>query len=214
MSLKVKICGVTSLSHVKASINGNAEMIGLMFYKKSPRYIDLKKAKKISEYAEKKIKRVGVVANIKFEEIKKITSLIKLDYLQFHGSESFEFIKKIKKKLKIKIIKALKIENINDIKKIEKFRKVSDFILIDSKIIKKNNINFKKRTLQLNTNIIKKIKNKKSLILSGGLNINNVYKSVKESGIKFIDVSSSLENKIGKKNIKKIDNFLKITTKL
>ena len=214
MALKVKICGVKSLNHVKASIKGNADMIGLMFYKKSPRFINLKKAKKISDYAENKIKKVGVVANFKLNEIKRIIDIIKLDYLQFHGNESVDFLKKIKKKFKIKIIKALKIENAKDIKRIKEYRKISDLILIDSKIVKKKNINFKKKTLQLNTKLLKKIKNKKSLILSGGLNTNNIFESVKESGIKFVDVSSSLENKIGEKNIKKITNFLKIATKL
>ena len=98
MGLKVKICGVKSLNHVKASIKGNADMIGLMFYKKSPRFINLKKAKKISDYAENKIKKVGVVANFKLNEIKRIIDIIKLDYLQFHGNESVDFLKKIKKK--------------------------------------------------------------------------------------------------------------------
>ena len=41
MALKVKICGVKSISHVKACINGKANMIGLMFYNKSPRYLNL-----------------------------------------------------------------------------------------------------------------------------------------------------------------------------
>ena len=214
MALKVKICGVKSLNHVKASIKGNADMIGLMFYKKSPRFINLKKAKKISDYAENKIKKVGVLANFKLNEIKRIIDIIKLDYLQFHGNESVDFLKNIKKKFKIKIIKALKIENAKDIKRIKEYRKISDLILIDSKIVKKKNINFKKKTLKLNTKLLKKIKNKKSLILSGGLNTNNIFESVKESGIKFVDVSSSLENKIGEKNIKKITNFLKIATKL
>ena len=47
MVLKVKICGVKSINHVKACIKGKAKMIGLMFYNKSPRHIDIKTAKKI-----------------------------------------------------------------------------------------------------------------------------------------------------------------------
>ena len=41
MALKVKICGVTSINHVKTCIKGKATMIGLMFYNKSPRYLNL-----------------------------------------------------------------------------------------------------------------------------------------------------------------------------
>ena len=214
MTLKVKICGVQSISHVKACIKGKAKMIGLMFYNKSPRFINLKTAKRISNFAKKKIKRVGVIANINIEEIKEITENVELDYLQFHGDETPNFLKNVKKILKIKIIKALKISNKNCIKEISNFRKVSDYILIDTKIVKKNNLNFKKRSKELNWNLFKKIKDKSPLILSGALNINNLKKAIKKTNFRFVDVSSSLETIPGKKNIKKIDKFLELATKL
>ena len=212
MTLKVKVCGVKSITHVKACIKGKAKMIGLMFYNKSPRFINLKTAKKISNFAKKKIKRVGVIANLNIEEIKEITENVELDYLQFHGNETTDFLKNIKKILKIKIIKALKISNKNSIKKISNFKKVSDYILLDTKTVKKN-LNLKK-SKELNWNLIKKIKNKDSLILSGALNINNLKKATKESNFDFVDVSSGLETISGKKSIKKIDKFLQLATKL
>ena len=212
MTLKVKVCGVKSITHVKACIKGKAKMIGLMFYNKSPRFINLKTAKKISNFAKKKIKRVGVIANLNIEEIKEITENVELDYLQFHGNETTDFLRNIKKILKIKIIKALQISNKNSIKKISNFKKVSDYILLDTKIVKKN-LNLKK-SKELNWNLIKKIKNKDSLILSGSLNINNLKKATKESNFDFVDVSSGLETVSGEKSIKKIDKFLQLATKL
>jgi phosphoribosylanthranilate isomerase len=214
MTLRVKICGVQSISHVKACIKGKAKMIGLMFYNKSPRFINLKTAKKISNFAKKKIKRVGIIANISIEEIKKITENVELDYLQFHGDETPNFLKKVKKVLKIKIIKALKISNKNSMKKISNFKRVSDYILIDTKIVKKKNLNFKKKSKKLNWNLLKKIKNKDSLILSGALNITNLKQAKKETGFNFVDVSSGLETMPGKKSIKKIGKFLELATKL
>ena len=214
MTLKVKICGVQSISHVKACIKGKAKMIGLIFYNKSPRFINLKTAKKISNFAKKKIKRVGVIANINIEEIKEIIENVELDYLQFHGNETPNFLKNVKKILKIKIIKALKISNKNCIKEISNFTKVSDYILIDTKIVKKNNLNFKKRSKELNWNLFKKIKDKSPLILSGALNINNLKQAIKKTNLGFVDVSSSLETMPGKKSIKKIDKFLELATKL
>ena len=212
MTLKVKVCGVKSITHVKACIKGKAKMIGLMFYNKSPRFINLKTAKKISNFAKKKIKRVGVIANLNIEEIKEITENVELDYLQFHGNETTDFLRNIKKILKIKIIKALQISNKNSIKKISNFKKVSDYILLDTKIVKKN-LNLKK-SKELNWNLIKKIKNKDSLILSGALNINNLKKATKETNFNFVDVSSGLETVSGEKSIKKIDKFLQLATKL
>ena len=214
MVLKVKICGVKSINHVKACIKGKAKMIGLMFYKKSPRFVNLQTAKKISNFAKKKIKRVGIFANTNIIEIKKIIENVELDYLQFHGNESPNFLKDVKKKLKIKIIKALKISNKNDLKKISSFKKVSDYILIDTKIVNKNNLNFKKESKELNWNLFKKIKDKRALILSGALNINNIEEAITKTNIRFIDISSSLETIPGKKKIKKINKFLELTIKL
>jgi len=214
MVLKVKICGVKSINHVKACIKGKAKMIGFNFYNKSPRFINLKTAEKISNFAKKKIKRVGVIANINIKEIKKITETVDLDYLQFHGNETPGFIRKVKKISKTKIIKALKISNKNDIKKISNFKKVSDYILIDTKIVTKKNLNFKKKSRELDWNLFKKIKDKQTLILSGAININNLEQAIKDSNIRFVDVSSSLETIPGKKNIKKINKFLKLATKL
>ena len=214
MALNVKICGIKSVNHVKACIKGKAKMIGFNFYNKSPRFINLKTAKKISNFAKKKIKRVGVIANTNIKEIKKITETVDLDYLQFHGNETPGFIRNVKKISKTKIIKALKISNKNDIKKISNFKKVSDYILIDTKIVTKKNLNFKKKSRELDWNLFKKIKDKKTLILSGAININNLEQAIKDSNIRFVDVSSSLETIPGKKNIKKINKFLKLATKL
>ena len=214
MALKVKICGVKSINHVKACIKGKAKMIGFNFYNKSPRFINLKTAEKISNFAKKKIKRVGVIANINIKEIKKITEAVDLDYLQFHGNETPDFIRNVKKISKTKIIKALKISNKNDIKKISNFKKVSDYILIDTKIVTKKNLNLKKKSRELDWNLFKKIKDKQTLILSGAININNLEQAIKDSNIRFVDVSSSLETIPGKKNIKKINKFLKLATKL
>ena len=214
MALNVKICGIKSISHVEACVKGKAKMIGLMFYNKSPRFINIKTAKKISNFSKNKIKRVGVFANSNITEIKTIAKNVELDYLQLHGNETESFIKNIKKILKIKIIKALKISNNNDIKKISRFKKISDYILIDTKIIKKNNLSFKKKSKELDWNLLKKIKDKRKLILSGALNTTNLEEATGKSGINFVDASSSLEIMSGKKNIKKINKFLELATKL
>ena len=142
---------------------------------------------------------------------------VNLDYIQFHGNETPNFIKKIKKlktMKKIKIIKALKVTNKNDISKIIKYRNITSYILIDTKIIKKNDYNFKNKTLELDWNLFKEMKNKKTLILSGALNVKNLKNATNQSGINYVDISSSLETKKGVKNIKKINNFLKLATKL
>ena len=86
--------------------------------------------------------------------------------------------------------------------------------MIDTKIIKKNNLSFKKKSKELNWDLLKKIKDKRKLILSGALNTINLEEATNKSGINFVDVSSSLEIVSGKKNIKKINKFLELASKL
>ena len=86
--------------------------------------------------------------------------------------------------------------------------------MIDTKIIKKNNLSFKKKSKELNWDLLKKIKDKRKLILSGALNTINLEEATNKSGINFVDASSSLEIVSGKKNIKKINKFLELASKL
>ena len=215
MGIKVKICGIKTIPQLDATIKGNAYMVGLMFYDKSPRYINIKVAKKLSKHAGSKIKKVGVVANMNYLKIKEILEKVNLDFLQFHGEETPEFLNNIKKEFKVKIIKSVKIINKNDLKILNTYKKVSDFLLLDSKNIKKNG-RYKplSKSKKINFNLIKNLSNKKHLILSGALNNNNLEKITKFTKMGFVDVSSSLENVSGTKSIKKITNFLKIASKL
>ena len=66
MVLKVKICGVKSINHVKACIKGKAKMVGFIFYNKSPRFINLKTAEKISNFAKKKNKKSRCYSKYKY----------------------------------------------------------------------------------------------------------------------------------------------------
>ena len=86
--------------------------------------------------------------------------------------------------------------------------------MIDTKIIKKNNLSFKKKSKELNWDLLKKIKDKRKLILSGALNTINLEEATNKSGINFVDASSNLEIVSGKKNIKKINKFLELASKL
>ena len=137
MTLKVKICGVQSISHVKACIKGKAKMIGLMFYNKSPRFINLKTAKKISNFAKKKIKRVGVIANINIKESYVLNDdplLLTMIYRMPNAPIKLriEAIEKSKKLLNLPIETIEEIYNSYDLKEKDKKISLDDNILLGS----------------------------------------------------------------------------------
>ncbi|MDO8489206.1 MAG: phosphoribosylanthranilate isomerase [Candidatus Omnitrophota bacterium] len=199
-NVKVKICGITNLEDALACLFAGAQAIGFVFYKKSPRYISPIQARNISRILPKKINRVGVFVNEKVPTVKKIAKLCHLDMLQFHGKESLEYCKKFKG---YKVIKAFRINKKEDLDNISKYKTFA--YLFDS---------FSRGVLggtgsKFNWKILEQAAKMKPVVfLSGGLTSGNVCSAIKLLKPDWVDVSSSLESKPGKKDHKKITKFI------
>jgi len=199
--VKVKICGITNLEDALAAIELGAQAVGFVFYKKSPRYVSEDKAIQIIYNLPKRIKKVGVFVNEKEENIKKIAEFLKLDMLQFHGNESIEFCQHFKD---YKVIKAIRLKSKESLKNIDKYPVWA--ILFD----RYEPGIFGGTGKKIDWNLIKDTKLKgKAIFLSGGLNKNNVRTAIKIVKPDWVDVSSSLEIKPGKKSYQKIKEFIK-----
>ena len=199
---KIKICGIKKIETLKCCIQNNINYFGLIFYKKSPRYISHESALDLINYSKNKnISSVGVFVNENIEYLHKILEKLNFNFIQLHGKENNQYIKDIKKNSNIKIIKVISVSTLNDIKKIEEYPN-SDLFLFDYKPSKKElpGGNAKK----FNWSLLKGIKIEKPWFLSGGININNI-NDIKNYAIPYgIDVSSGVEEKLGIKNNKKI----------
>jgi len=198
--VKVKICGITNLEDALAALFYGADAIGFVFYDKSPRCISPADAANISRILPKKIKRVGVFVNEDVAKVKKIAKLCKLDMLQFHGQESPEYCRKFKG---YKVIKAFRINHKEDLAGISKYKTFA--YLFDS---------FSRTKLggtgrKFNWKILAQAATMRpSIFLSGGLTAGNVKKAIKLLKPDWVDASSSLELKPGKKDHKKIKKFV------
>jgi phosphoribosylanthranilate isomerase len=200
VGVKVKICGITNLEDALASFFSGAAALGFVFYKKSPRYIRPYKAANISRILPKKIKRVGVFVDEKVSTVKKIAKLCGLAMLQFHGAESPDYCKKFKG---YKVIKAFRIRKKADLSDISKYKTFA--YLFDSF----SNLSHGGTGNKFNWKILTQaVKMKPVVFVSGGLTSSNVKKAVKLSKPDWVDVSSSLEMRFGKKDHKKIQKFI------
>tara|TARA_Y100001970_G_C14193959_1_gene837012 strand:+ start:1162 stop:1803 length:642 start_codon:yes stop_codon:yes gene_type:complete len=201
-SSKIKICGIKNIHTLDCCIENKINFYGLIFYKKSPRYIAYNESLPLIEYSKNKnINSVGVFVNEKRNFLCELTKNLKLDYLQLHGQEDNEYIKYIKRYNEIKIIKVISIKSHEDIKKIKNFPD-TDFFLFDYKPNPDEmpGGNSKK----FDWGILKNLKLEKKWFLSGGINIDNI-KDIKDYTIPYgIDISSGVEDKPGIKNNNKI----------
>ena len=199
---KIKICGIKKIETLKCCIQNNINYFGLIFYKKSPRYISYESAQDLINYSKNKnISSVGVFVNENIEYLHKILKKLNFNFIQLHGEENNQYIKDIKKNSNIKIIKVISISALADFKKIIEYPN-SDLFLFDYKPSETElpGGNAKK----FNWSLLKGIKIEKPWFLSGGININNI-NDIKNYAIPYgIDVSSGVEEKLGIKNNKKI----------
>ena len=203
--VRVKICGITNLEDALSCFFSGAQALGFVFYKKSPRYIRPLAARNISRILPKKIKRVGVFVNESVPTVKKIAKLCNLDMLQFHGDESPEYCRKFKG---YKVIKAFRINKKEDLANISRYKAFA--YLFDSF----SNTELGGTGNKFNWKILAQtVKMKPVMFLSGGLTYSNVRKAIKLLKPDWVDVSSSLERKPGKKDHKKIQRFIQETLK-
>ena len=202
---KVKICGITNLEDALASLFSGADALGFVFYKKSPRYISPLKARNILRILPKKIFRVGVFVDEDIKTVKRISRVCDLDMLQFHGQEPAEYCRKFKG---YKIIKAFLVKGKLDLAKISEYKGCA--CLFDTFSKSHPGGTGKK----FNWNLLRNLdKIKAPVFISGGLTSVNVRKAVKILKPDWVDVSSSLESRPGKKDYNKIKKFIQASRK-
>lgn len=87
MSVKIKICGLTNVTDALAAAEAGADLIGLMFYERSPRNISFATAAEISRALPPAIVKVGVFVNPTEEAVRRAIGECGVGLLQFHGEE-------------------------------------------------------------------------------------------------------------------------------
>jgi phosphoribosylanthranilate isomerase len=97
----VKICGITRLADAKAAVEAGADMLGLNFYKRSPRYIEPADARQLCdalrvEYGGAVPVLVGIFVNEGVGTISQITNAVGLHAAQLSGDESENVLKELR----------------------------------------------------------------------------------------------------------------------
>jgi len=198
--IHVKICGITSFNDAIMAANYGASALGFIFYEKSPRYIDPEIIKTWISNVPSSVKKVGVFVNKDVDKVNEIAEGLDLGMVQLHGDESPEYCNQMIRP----VIKVFRVNNKFDSIILNNYQ-VATF-LFDT-YNKKNHggtgESFDWQSiLQLNTEI--------PVILSGGLNADNVLEGIEVVKPSAVDVNSGVEVAPGKKDEKKIKNLFVI----
>ena len=199
MSVKVKICGITSVDDAKAAVDAGADAIGLMFYEPSPRNLSLKVATGIASSLPPFITRVGVFVNAAKDVVHEAAQACGLDALQLHGDEPPEYCRQFT----TRVIKAFRIR---DAASLVALKQYSSFTwLLDSFTPGQQG----GTGATFNWDLAVQAKSAGvPIILAGGLTPENVTEAIAQVQPYAVDVSSGVESAPGRKDARKMRAFV------
>ncbi|MFT3736743.1 MAG: phosphoribosylanthranilate isomerase [Rhodocyclaceae bacterium] len=90
MRTRIKICGLTREQDVDAAVSAGADAIGLVFYPPSPRFIDIERAAQLCRRVPPFLSIVGLFVNAEESFVRQHLDALPLTCLQFHGEECAE----------------------------------------------------------------------------------------------------------------------------
>ena len=194
----VKVCGLKDPENCLAIDHLYPDMIGMVFYDKSPRYIGN------TILPATNAAKVGVFVNATLGEILLEVEQHQLSYVQLHGNEPL-VIAKVLHENKIKVIKCFGIENKINNKIMVEWEPYISYFVFDTVGKQFGGIGEK-----FNWKLIRDYKLNTPFLLAGGLELNDVsiLKSIKQPAFAGVDINSKFELEPGLKNIEKVKLFI------
>jgi phosphoribosylanthranilate isomerase len=203
-----KICGLSSEAAVTAAVAGGAAYLGFVFYPPSPRAVTAAETARLCAAVPAVTARVGLFVDAEDEMIAAVLATAPIDFLQFHGSESPDRVAEARARFGRKMIKAVPIATPDDLVRAAEHEQAADVLLFDAKPPSRPDALPGGNGLAFDWRLIAGRSWRRPWMLSGGLTAALLPEAVRISRAACVDVSSGVENRLGKKDPDKIRTFL------
>jgi phosphoribosylanthranilate isomerase len=207
MTPTVKICGLSTALTLDAALEAGADMVGFVFFSKSPRHIDWATARALGRHAEGRAKIVALSVDSDDDTLKRIVDALSPDLLQLHGSETPARVKEISERFGRSTMKAIGVATRADLAAAKAYEGVADILLIDAKP-PKDAVLPGGNGRPFDWSLTRDFHAPVPWLLSGGLGPDNVEAAIALSGARGVDVSSGVESAPGVKDPAKIRAFV------
>ncbi|HAR32841.1 MAG TPA: phosphoribosylanthranilate isomerase [Desulfobacter sp.] len=199
----VKICGLTLVDNALDCVKAGADIIGLVFFEKSPRHVSKAKAREIARALPKGVPACGVFVDETYDTIMQTVSACGLEIVQLHGAETPELADRLSAQ-NLVVTKAFFAARPPKLCDTEKYPS-ADFCLAEygKGILPGGNAETWDYDQALD--MAKKVR----LMLAGGLTCENVADAVSRIRPHAVDVSSGVEKTKGIKDIAKVKAFIR-----
>ena len=193
----IKCCGLNPSRDVKVCLDLKVNFLGFIFYEKSPRNIKISDLDVLKNYNKKNSLFTAVTVNASNDLIDQII-FKNIQCIQLHGSETNQRIKEIKQRSKLQVIKTIQVKDESDIGLYKKYSD-ADYILHDTPSME--------GSIEFPTDLIHKLPKEENFAVAGSISESTI-DNIAKLGVKFCDLSSKLETKLGIKDHKKIKKFM------
>jgi phosphoribosylanthranilate isomerase len=203
----VKICGLSTPLTLDAALDAGADMVGFVFFSKSPRHIDWATARALGRQVQGRAKIVALSVDADDDTLRRIVEAVSPELLQLHGSESPARVKEISELFARPAMKAIGVATREDLNAAKAYEGVADMLLIDAKPPKGAALpggNGRPFDWALTRDFNAPV----PWLLSGGLGPETVATAITLSGAHGVDVSSGVESAPGVKDPARIRAFV------
>ena len=197
---KIKICGFTNADNAKEAVLAGIDAIGLVFYEKSPRNVDINSAREIVASLPPFVNRVGLFVNANPSFIDEVLCEVPLDTLQFHGDEGVIDCTQYQ----MPFIKSVRVSLDTNVTQI-----ADDFSQASGLLLDSYNSHTYGGTGEVFDWSLACVDIELPVILAGGLNSDNVAEAIKQVRPYAVDASSGVESEPGVKDVDKIRAFIR-----
>jgi phosphoribosylanthranilate isomerase len=203
----VKICGLSTSATLDAALDCGADMVGFVFFPKSPRHVDWETGRALGRQARGRAKIVALTVDADDDALKRMVDALEPDVVQLHGRESPARVERIGELCACPTMKAIGVSAREDLAAVGAYESVADLLLIDAKPPKDSGLPGG-NGLPFDWGLARDFAPRRPWLLSGGLDPDTVAAAIALTGPRGVDVSSGVERAPGVKDITKIKAFV------
>jgi phosphoribosylanthranilate isomerase len=203
---RVKVCGLTNLHDAELAVELGAWALGMIFYEGSPRRCSLTEAQRVCGALRRRAELCGVFVNASLDEIAGVSEALGLTMLQLHGDEGPSFCAEAARRSGARVAKAAQVADAGDIRDLERFH--VDFHLLDARPARAQARSLRGGTGEtFDWSLVRGRRSDVPLIVSGGLDAQNVGEAIAVSRPYAVDTASGTEAAPGHKDERKLRGF-------
>ena len=204
----VKICGLSTPDAVEAALGGDADLVGFVFFPRSPRHVTVEAAAVLAGPARGRAGVVALLVDPDDAALDAVVAGLAPDIVQLHGREPPERVAAVRARFGLPVMKAVGVSSRADVERAAgTYAGVADRLLFDAKpppgaaLPGGNGVSFDRT-------ILADLDPAVPFMLSGGLAPGTVAEAIRVTGAPGVDVSSGVESAPGRKDPALIQAFL------